>query len=81
MPYKNLRRSAPAVTVKCIQCGKSMQTTDKGVAKHVTGWVVPRDQGGANHIRWQNTTGDFAHVGCLEEMYDPVKTGQGNLFA
>jgi hypothetical protein len=29
------------------------------------GWVVPRDQGGANHLRKAKPTGRFAHVDCL----------------
>lgn len=58
--------------VPCIACGEEADPEAKNTAHEVLGWVVPRSAGGTNHIRYQEVTGQFCHVACLEER---VKQG------
>jgi len=79
MPYKNLRRSAPALDVVCKYCGNKTKHNAKGVAQYVGGWVANRDAGGANHILFPNRYNSWAHVACLEDDHKP-NTEQLELF-
>jgi hypothetical protein len=65
--------------LSCEVCQLPVNSKAKGVAQKVTGWVSPRSGGGANHIRFQKGTGEWAHVACLEEKAHPA-LNQASLF-
>jgi hypothetical protein len=51
---------------RCEGCGKPIDFRyPRRMAREMKGWVVPRDQGGANHLRKAVPTGRYAHVDCL----------------
>ena len=52
------------MSVACHFCGKEMRPYEK-TARLVTGWVVDRQAGGANHVRQRKSTGTIAHPSCL----------------
>lgn len=66
--------------VTCVLCGDPVATGSKNSAQRVEGWVSPRQGGGANHIRYQTKTSDWAHVACLAEQEDPVHANQDSMF-
>lgn len=54
----------------CEVCGEAVVgysgRTDRAPAFPVTGWEVPREQGGTNHIRGRvRVPNRVRHVGCL----------------
>lgn len=58
--------------VICPECGKRIANINRA-AKQVTGWIEPRTQGGANHIRDPQPTGLFVHPRCLDGYLNPDK--------
>lgn len=81
MPFgKRTNPNVNAVRYLCMYCHDECDPTAKGTARQVMGWVTPRDAGGANHIRFQNPTGAYAHVSCLEEDQIPVQALQQGMF-
>lgn len=72
--------SGVAPTYRCEVCGEEVSPRAKAVATRVVGWVTPRTKGGANHIRNQQATGEYAHLACLDEMTDPGHGDQSTLF-
>lgn len=66
--------------VGCEYCGEPANTKAKNVARQVTGWIVPRSGGGANHIKYPAPTGLYVHTACLEEYHRPAEANQSQLF-
>ena len=65
--------------VFCEFCGKAANPEDPGTVRKVTGWISRRHAGGANHIRFQESLGVFAHFACLEAEERPVRAHQETL--
>ncbi len=66
--------------LSCHMCGETVNTEYSNAAQEVIGWVSPRKDGGANHIKHKKPTARWAHNACLEEVENPVSARQGGLF-
>ena len=59
----------------CTKCGKQITTT-KGCAYETVGWVIPRTQGGTNHLLERKTTGRMMCPSCTTELRYGVTPSQ-----
>lgn len=54
-------------SVACTYCDADIKDVKRpGIARLVEGWIIPRNAGGANHIRYKKERWVYAHVSCVE---------------
>jgi hypothetical protein len=61
-------------TTSCAHCGRAVEN-DAHVYHEITGWELPRGQGGANSIHLRRRTGSVMHFGCMEQLKMQQKRG------
>jgi hypothetical protein len=67
------------VTESCEFCGRSVRPGEKLVAEYVSGWVFPRDAGGANALALKEEHGRYACWSCIDRQRKGLSPYQGSL--
>lgn len=60
----------------CLYCGKAANPEHPGTARRITGWVTPHP----TRLRFQEPTGEVAHLACVEAELRPAQQNQEALF-